>query len=74
MGSRSRRHLPRRQSLQEVLAVLNTALRTEVDGEEAEVEAESTEEAMEPREAHALTIVVPAATAQVTSAEAMLTT
>ena len=54
--------------------VLNMALRTEVDGEEAEVEAESTEEAMEPREAHALTIVVPAATAQVTSAEAMLTT
>lgn len=50
------------------------ALRIEVDVEEAEVEAEPTEGAMGVREVDALTMVVPTATIQVTSAEATPTT
>lgn len=54
--------------------VLNMAPRIEVDVEEAGVGAESTEGAMGAREVDALTMVVPTATVQVTSAEAILTT
>lgn len=50
------------------------ALRIEVDVEEAEVGAESTEGAMGVWEVDALTMVVPTATVQVTSAEGILTT
>lgn len=74
MDSRSRHRLHRRQNLQEALVVLNMAPRIEVDVEEAGVGAESTEGAMGAREVDALTMVVPTATVQVTSAEAILTT
>ena len=74
MDSRSHHRLPRRQNLQEALVVLNMALRIEVDVEEAEVGAESTEGAMGVWEVDALTMVVPTATVQVTSAEGILTT